>query len=106
MIGTAPDVVNHLSPEEMSCISLVRNTAHIFTYMGGEATELKGWHSMNEVDLTQVQRTLRGMDHKTLGFPDNNNSFIWTYDRCAVHEGKKKNKCIKKKNAPSTCMVH
>ena len=70
MIGTAPDVVNHLSPEEMSCISLVRNTAHIFTYMGGEATELKGWHSMNEVDVRQVQRTLRGMDHKTLGFPD------------------------------------
>jgi len=70
MIGTAPSLVNLLSDEEMSCISLVRNTAHIFTYMGGQETTIKGWHSMVEVDVSQVHRTLRGMDHTELGFPD------------------------------------
>ena len=70
MIGTAPDIVDALSPEEISCISLVRNTAHIFTYMGGEEKNMKGWHSMLEVDLSQVERTLRGMTHSDLGFPD------------------------------------
>ena len=70
MIGSAPETFNLLSAEELSCISLVRNTAHVFTYMGGVATTIRGWHSMVEVDLTQVQRTLRGMDHTTLGFPD------------------------------------
>lgn len=70
MIGTAPDMVKLLSYEEMSCISLVRNTAHVFTYMGGEDTVIKGWHSMLEVNVSQVERTLRGMDHSDLGFPD------------------------------------
>ena len=70
MIGTAPDIVQLLSYEELSCISLVRNTAHVFTYMGGEDTTIKGWHSMLEVDLSQVQRTLCGMEHDNLGFPD------------------------------------
>ena len=36
MIGKAPDLVSALSEEELSCISLVRNTAHVFTYMGGK----------------------------------------------------------------------
>lgn len=70
MIGNAPNIAQELSYEEMSCISLVRNAAHIFTYMGGEDTTIKGWHSMVEVDLSDVQRTLRGMDHYQLGFPD------------------------------------
>ena len=55
MIGTAPDIVDLLSAEELSCISLVQNTAHIFTYMGGGATTMKGWHSMVDVDMKQVQ---------------------------------------------------
>ena len=70
MIGTAPTIIDLLSAEELSCISLVWDTAHIFTYMGGGATTMKGWHSMVDVDMTQVQRTLRGMDHRELGFPD------------------------------------
>ena len=70
MIGRAPSIVNLLSDEEMSCISLVRNTAHIFTYMGGQETTIKGWHSMVEVDVSSVCRALQGMDHTELGFPD------------------------------------
>ena len=35
MIGNAPAIISALSEEELSCISLVRNTAHVFTYMGG-----------------------------------------------------------------------
>ena len=70
MIGKAPAMLDMLSDEELSCISLVRDTAHVFTYTGGEATTIKGWHSMLDVDTSQIRRTLRGMDHSTLGFPD------------------------------------
>ena len=70
MIGTAPDIFDILSDEELSCISLVRNTAHIFTYVGGQETTIKGWHSMLEVDVSNVSRTLNGMNHTKLGFPD------------------------------------
>ena len=70
MIGNAPPIFDILSDEELSCISLVRNTAHMFTYMGGQESTMKGWHSMLEVDVGKVSRTLRGMDHKKLGFPD------------------------------------
>jgi PIF1-like helicase/Helitron helicase-like domain at N-terminus len=44
--------------------------AHIFTYMGGEDTTLRGWHSMMEVDLQPVAFTLHGMSHAELNFPD------------------------------------
>ena len=70
MIGNTPEIFDLLSAEELSCISLVRDTAHIFTYMGGGAATMRGWHSMVDVDMTQVQRALRGMDHSELGFPD------------------------------------
>ena len=58
MIGTAPDIIKSLSDEELSCISLVRNTGHVFTYMGGQAATMRGWHSMLEIDLHQIKRTL------------------------------------------------
>ena len=70
MIGTAPNVIECLTPEEMTAISMVRNTAHIFSYMGGEDTTIQGWHSMLEVEVSDVHRTIRGMNHHDLCFPD------------------------------------
>ena len=70
MIGAAPNVIEDLSDIELSCISLVRNTGHIVSYMGGEDRMLRGWHSMVEVEIRDVYRTLQGLDHKDLHFPD------------------------------------
>jgi hypothetical protein len=70
VIGDAPEVLKALNTEELAAISLVRNTAHIITYMGGPDKQLQGWQNMVEVKVDELEATLRGMNHPHLNFPD------------------------------------
>ena len=97
MIGTAPDVVEALSDVELSCISLVRNTGHIISYMGGEDKMLRGWHSMVEVEIRDVHRTLQGLNHKDLNFPDII-AIVLTGPMTAAQLQRAKNKATASKN--------
>ena len=50
MYGTAPSVIEVLNEVELASISMVRNVVHIFSYFGGEAKLLKGWHSIVQIN--------------------------------------------------------
>ena len=41
LFGTAPPVLTRLNEQELACISLVKNVAHIFSYFGGQGKKLR-----------------------------------------------------------------
>ena len=46
LFGTPPPQLMVLKDVELSCISLVRNMAHMCNFWGGAGKTMQGWHSM------------------------------------------------------------